>query len=183
MHAFPFSFSGFPQTLWYTSIKTDSFQDYTSHGITILSLVLWTVTWSVCMDLREIHVSALCYMYTVKLQTTRSPNSVKVITLLIKFSYLFRLLRFTFPFLVFLVSDTFLSYGLFDLSKCRIPLVFSFLQGFLLSLNNLEELSFCFADQIFSLFFLGLFMCFLPKLHSRSKTLRLLAIYLLLLET
>lgn len=91
-------------------------------------------------------------------------------------SYLFRLFgRFTVPFLVLLVSDTLLSYGLLDLSKCRIPLVFSFLQGFLLGLNNLEELSFCFADQIFSLFFFGLFMCFLSKLHSREKKLRLLA--------
>ena len=90
--------------------------------------------------------------------------------------YLLRLFGwFTVPFLVLLVSDTFLSYGLLDLSKRRIPLVFSFLQGFLLGLNNLEELSFCFADQIFSLFFLRLLMCFLSKLHSREKKLRLLA--------
>ena len=91
-------------------------------------------------------------------------------------SYLFRLFdRFTVPFLVLLVSDPLLSYGLLDLSKRRIPLVFSFLQGFLLSLDNLEELRFCFADQIFSLFFLGLFMCFLSKLHSTGTNLRLLA--------
>ena len=91
-------------------------------------------------------------------------------------SYLFRLLDwFTVSFLVLLVSDPLLSYGLLDLSKRCIPLVFSFLQRFLLSLNNLEELRFCFGDQIFSLFFLGLFMCFLSKLHSTGTKLRLLA--------
>ena len=91
-------------------------------------------------------------------------------------SYLFRLFgRFTVSFLVLLMSDPLLSYGLLDFSKRRIPLVFSFLQRFLLSLDNLEELRFCFADQIFSFFFLSLFMCFLSRLYSTGKTWRILA--------
>lgn len=87
---------------------------------------------------------------------------------LVTFSYLFRLFLFTLPFLVFLVSDPLLCYGLFDFGKRRIPLVLSFLQSFLLRLHNLKELSFCFADQIFSLLFICLFMSFLSKLHSRD---------------
>lgn len=91
-------------------------------------------------------------------------------------SYLFRLFRrLTLAFLVFFMSDTLLSYSLLDLSKCSIPLAFSFLQSFLLSLDNLEELCFCFADQIFSFFLLSLVMCFLSTLQSWGNTLKLLA--------
>lgn len=91
-------------------------------------------------------------------------------------SYLFRLFRrLALAFLVFFMCDTLLSYSLLDLSKCSIPLVFSFLQSFLLSLDNLEELRFCFADQILSLFLLSLVMCFLSRLQSWGNTLKRLA--------
>ena len=127
--------------------------------------MLWTVIWSVCTDL--VKFTNFCLEPKLCQRDLFAQNTS---------SYLFRLFgRFTVPFLVFLMSDTLLSYSLLDLSKCCIPLVFSFLQGFLLSLDNLEELRFCFADQIFSLFFLGLFMCFLSNLHSTGTKLRLLA--------